>query len=334
MLAGEPAKVELEMLTTDLSFARPLRCRKDLDKYSFDARALLAYLPEPVVRQMAAAADGVPYEAADLTADRLRTMPGDALPVLTAVRLSLSFPGLLSAVPLYRDGSRHLFSDGGIASNFPIHFFDSWFPGRPTFGLDLAELPNTPDARPVVLPDDPEQAAEPRWSDVQGISDFVFRIKDTMQNWRDNTQAELPGYRDRICKIRLTRDEGGLNLDMAPETIERLVGHGATAGETLLKQFDFAEHRWIRFISWMRLVQFGLQDVDTKFEDFCDELTKGMPGARSFRDVYPSEWCPPAGKETRKLLKVTDKWGPPPKHTFEVEGGPAPEPVMRIVPDV
>ena len=55
--------------------------------------------------------------------------------------MSLSFPGLLSAVPLYRVdyridrnqesdndtrvGTKVWFSDGGICSNFPLSFFDS-----------------------------------------------------------------------------------------------------------------------------------------------------------------------------------------------------------------
>jgi predicted acylesterase/phospholipase RssA len=34
------------------------------------------------------------------------------------------------------------FSDGGIASNFPIHFFDAWLPRRPTFGVNLVSLPD------------------------------------------------------------------------------------------------------------------------------------------------------------------------------------------------
>jgi hypothetical protein len=32
-------------------------------------------------------------------------------------------------------------SDGGIASNFPIHFFDVWLPSRPTFGINLVTRP-------------------------------------------------------------------------------------------------------------------------------------------------------------------------------------------------
>jgi predicted acylesterase/phospholipase RssA len=333
-LESEPVRVALEMLTTDLSFARPLRCRHDLADYEFDPQALLAFLPEEVVRHMVASADGVDYADADLTSGRRRLMPSDDLPVLAAVRLSLSFPGLLSAVPLYRAGVRHLFSDGGISSNFPIHFFDAWFPGRPTFGLDLAEHPDTPDAPFVFLSTDPEAPTQPRWSDVRGIGDFVVRIKDTMQNWRDTTQAELPGYRERICQIRLTRDQGGLNLDMDPETIARLVERGETAGTLLRDEFHFDEHRWIRFLTAMRLVQPGLQDMNAKFGGFDAELAAGMPQARSFRAAYPSEWSPPAGEATRRLLEVAARWGPPPlTFTFDAEGGPRPRPVMRIGPD-
>jgi predicted acylesterase/phospholipase RssA len=333
-LESEPVQLALEMLTTDLSLARPLRCRRDLAEYEFDARALLAFLPEQVVRHMAAVADGVPYAEADLEATRLRRMPGDELPVLTAVRLSLSFPGLLSAVPLYRDGERHLFSDGGISSNFPIHLFDAWFPSRPTFGLDLAEYPDTPGEPFVFLPTDPETPSRRRWSDVSGIGDFVVRIKDTMQNWRDSTQAELPGYRERICQIRLTPDQGGLNLDMDPRVIERLVERGEQAGTLLRDEFRFGEHRWIRFLTAMRLIQPGLQDVDAKFGGFEKELGAGMPDARSFRVAYPGDWCPPAGEATRKLLDVAAKWGPPPRtFNFDAEEGPRPRAVMRIGPD-
>jgi Patatin-like phospholipase len=72
-------------------------------------------------------------------------------PVVVATRMSLSFPILFSAIPLYTikvtqqdsqsigvdDLQLNWFSDGGISSNFPIHFFDGWIPSRPTFGINL-----------------------------------------------------------------------------------------------------------------------------------------------------------------------------------------------------
>jgi hypothetical protein len=72
-------------------------------------------------------------------------------PVVVAARMSLSFPILFSAIPLYTikaaqqdsqlikidDLQLNWFSDGGISSNFPIHFFDGWIPSYPTFGINL-----------------------------------------------------------------------------------------------------------------------------------------------------------------------------------------------------
>ena len=73
--------------------------------------------------------------------------------------MSLSFPVLLGAVPLYAvdftleenvesrkagkpvRAERCWFSDGGICSNFPIHFFDQPIPRRPTFGVNLRDFP-------------------------------------------------------------------------------------------------------------------------------------------------------------------------------------------------
>jgi hypothetical protein len=78
-----------------------------------------------------------------------RLPPAAKLPILMGARMSLSFPFLLSQVPLhtpqYRAGEaklrRCLFSDGDLTSNFPIHFFDAPIPGRPTFGINL--VPDT-----------------------------------------------------------------------------------------------------------------------------------------------------------------------------------------------
>jgi predicted acylesterase/phospholipase RssA len=88
----------------------------------------------------------------------------DNLPVVVAMRMSLSFPILIGAVPLYTINGdafkgkprkekldltkkdwkqclqRNWFSDGGISSNFPIHLFDEWLPSRPTFGINLTSL--------------------------------------------------------------------------------------------------------------------------------------------------------------------------------------------------
>lgn len=109
----------------------------------------------------------------------LRALPRRAdLPVVVAVRMSLSFPVLLSAVPLYSidwsrtrnqacraeidrkakagetiatriTATRIWFSDGGIGSNMPLHMFDALLPGHPTFAVNLkSEHPDHPIQEP------------------------------------------------------------------------------------------------------------------------------------------------------------------------------------------
>jgi predicted acylesterase/phospholipase RssA len=99
-----------------------------------------------------------PVVASDANETVLIRLPdNEDLPILVATRMSLSFPGLLSAVPLYtvnygisrnQDGvtdcptrvaSRIWFSDGGICSNFPVNFFDSAVPRWPTFAINLKQ---------------------------------------------------------------------------------------------------------------------------------------------------------------------------------------------------
>lgn len=127
--------------------------------------------------------------------------PGE-IPVVVATRLSLSLPGLISAVPLFAiDYSstaeppvRCWFSDGGITSNFPIHFFDALCPERPTFGINLrpyhVEHPDTDVYRPG-------PAATGRLPAVKGtgtLIGFLKAILDTMQNWRTTAKVPFLGF--------------------------------------------------------------------------------------------------------------------------------------------
>src|SRR5690606_9191070 len=151
---------------------------------------------------------------------------------IVAIRMSLSFPFLLWAVPLYAvdytespdgDGRRPFrrvwFSDGGLCSNFPIHFFDSPWPTRPTFGINLvAARASVADSdRPEDRVDLPEQAGDGIAKSFRAfgtVGGFVGAMIDTMKDWRDTVQTSMPGYRERVVEVALSAKEGGLNLDM------------------------------------------------------------------------------------------------------------------------
>jgi NTE family protein len=61
----------------------------------------------------------------------------DELPIVDAVRMSMSYPYLFDPVTLYKGGRPHYIVDGGLLSNFPVWLFDSPKPKRPTWGFRL-----------------------------------------------------------------------------------------------------------------------------------------------------------------------------------------------------
>jgi hypothetical protein len=218
------------------------------------------------------------------------------------------------------------FSDGGISSNFPIHFFDSWLPAHPTFGIDLQEFPDwDTDARAVHLPTAEGGKPHPHWTRVEGIGGFFRQIGDVLENWRDSMQTELPGFRDRVCQVRLRRDEGGLNLDMPDETIAALVERGAEAGREISRSFDWEAHLLTRYLTLMQQLEANLQDVLGKFDR--------IPDCDAWQAGHDEEWRRAAEKATKELLEIARDWAPPPAAVgFRLGHEPEPEPVMRVTP--
>ena len=229
--AGEPLTfadlkaggITLQMMTTDLTQARPLRVPFEVGRdYLFSLEEFGELFPEPVISHLRSVC---PVEIkADGERPELRRFPREDLPIIVATRMSLSFPVLLSAVPLWteRDGIyvRHWLSDGGIGSNFPIHFFDAWLPTRPTFGLNFTTTNSPVSSDPGEIAYGHRTGGRVR---IDKLFTFLRQILETMQNWRDKAQAELPGFSDRIQDIPLGPGEGGMNLTMDPATVQRLV---------------------------------------------------------------------------------------------------------------
>jgi hypothetical protein len=185
--------IELRVMTTNLTRRQPMPMPWANQEYFFEPTEMGDLFPPDVVAWMVDHPPTVGPDGAELSArekrrrDLLRAQAGskrpwpapDNVPVIVATRMSLSFPLLITAVPLYAvdyslesnkaaraaadqwlaanpdrsfaEGAVELtlkprfgpnwFSDGGITANLPVHFFDAPLPTRPTFAIDLEEFP-------------------------------------------------------------------------------------------------------------------------------------------------------------------------------------------------
>jgi hypothetical protein len=302
--------VVLRVMTTCLTAGRPYTLPME-ERLYFDPEDLARYFPSEVVTWMRThPRSGEGYEDSDTDAlarehrvaghpRPLLALPApDDFPVIVAVRMSLSFPILLSAIPLHRltvrkEGTawargfeRLVFTDGGVCSNLPIHLFDSPLPAWPTFALNLRDdLPEKSSPGDRVVPprrgrsyqgDRYDLSTSPGLGATVG---FLTAIVNTMQNWRDTLQRAAPGARERVFTVRHTSSEGGLNLDMDPGAIGRMADSGALAARAMVESFqrppgtepqadDWEHHRWVR----LRLLLPVLRE-------FLDELRAGAgPG--------------------------------------------------------
>lgn len=278
--------IDLRMFTTNLSHGRPyvLPLTDEKTRLFYLPKELAPFLPKNVMDWILDHSkcyepdSGFPGSEppAHVAPEGLMELPlPEDFPVLLAARMSLSFPLLFSAIPLWaidydcpeeeRTLQRCIFSDGGISSNFPIHMFDGLLPAWPTFGVQL-EPKLTCRPNMTYLPTNYFYGWGERWNRFAGGIDspaprmggFFMAMISTMQEWNDNTLSRMPGVRDRVVRIRLNEKEGGLNLNMDPEIITELASRGEDAAEMLIARFapvhgsgtpavGWDDQRWIRF---------------------------------------------------------------------------------------
>jgi predicted acylesterase/phospholipase RssA len=375
-LAADPGgrRINLEVITTNLTQGRPYRLPFESERLYFDPRELSALFSPRVVSFLERRSRArLGHESRlDAIAGRSGLLPlpspGD-LPVVVAVRLSLSFPILISAVPLWgfdfswaaKDEhgdrgepklSRCWFSDGGLTSNFPIHFFDGPIPRWPTFAFNLtpfhprfAYAPND-ETKNVWLPRTNGEGLTENWSNppeggrVSELFWFLGRIVDTMQNWRDNIQLKVPGYRDRVAQIHLRDEEGGINLTMPRKTIAALGERGAYAARVLAERFSdhppggttltWDNHCWVRLRSMMSLLEQHVARIERAYAQ--------KEGARTYAQIaeHPPSYRFPdpaaAGAMLAELDELAAAWARTPG--VLAAGAPRPAPELRIVPRV
>ena len=260
-------RINLQMMTTCLTLGRPFRLPfrddeqvKENRQFWYREEEFRALFPKAVVDWMVARErpfderSDRALEKVDSKGFRRLPAPHD-LPVVVAVRMSLSFPILLSAIPLYavdfrkadlagRSPEKCWFTDGGVGSNFPIHFFDTPLPVRPTFGLDLGSRENESETA-VVFPQNNGDARLAYWKRFNGqgagaILNFLGVTINVAKDWNHETLSHMPGFRDRIGLIRLTKKQGGLNLAMSQALISELTEYGREAGREFVARFGNA----------------------------------------------------------------------------------------------
>lgn len=360
--------IEVAMMTTNLTQGRPMAMPWTEGGFFFDPAVWRTLFPADVVAWLLAHPPDAPAQPAasaryhklvtQAQAQGLAPLPDhDHLPLVVAVRMSLSFPVLISAIPLWAyDWSprqvrfrTNWFTDGGLCANLPVHFFDRPLATRPTFAIDLQKA-----GRPIPTPDDGsylpqanDEGLARSWTswdttDAGGLSRFVGAMISTWQGWVDTEALRMPGYRDRVVTIYSTADEGGMNLTMDDATVQRLADRGASAADKLVTKFTsgfderpttgFDNHRWIR----LRVALAGLSEwLDAFATDFAapapgavlthEELLSGAHDLPS----YPGGSLTALRELTESLRQLADATSP----TSITTGAPHPRGRLRLQPD-
>lgn len=371
--------IDLQMMTTNVTLGRPYRLPFDTKRFFFKRDELKQFFPKKVYDWLVKC--GEEQLGKNKDCQYLHLPEPKDLPVVVAARLSLSFPILISAVPLYAiDFSRTKkedctfrrcwFTDGGITSNFPVHFFDRALPTRPTFTINLR--PHHPDHEPgsdsfatsrgVWMPSTNNGGILETWnrfdnrSGLGKVAGFLKAILDTGFSWRDTLQTIVPGYRDRVVHISLSDNEGGLNLNMDAGVITALRKRGQRAGVLLTERFGehppdeveltWDNHRWVRYRSLMAALEQLLSDVHSGYTNTNinertyhellirseDEPLRSyqLKGKRTAKTEMNQQVY--AEKLTQQLIDLVSEI--PENNTKLQEGAPRPRPAIRIVPDV
>jgi hypothetical protein len=317
----------------------------------------------------------------------LKPLPDeDDLPVIVAARLSLSFPFLFCTVPLYAvdftlrecgpdekppqppvqggpiaSGADRIpehvwFTDGGICNNFPLHLFDAPVPRWPTFGIDLTDSrPDRPaDESRAWMPMKngggvhPAFTRLPAKAGVKGTFELIVAIVNSARSWVNSLQAVVPGYRDRIVHIALSKKEGGLNLIMPPETLESLNKYGCEAAQLLIDHFihgtdngeptpmTWNNQRFIRYRSTMALLEtflakfaYGMKNPEPGDVPYSDLIKREPhdPPPTGYR--FDPDQIPYAVYETEKLIELGNHMAAGDLQ----DGSPKPEPALVIRPN-
>lgn len=271
-------KIELRMVATNLSLARPHRLPFfKLGAIAFDLKIWRKLFPKPIIDFLLNQAGNMVWPRDTKT--KCYPLPeGAQMPILIAARMSMSFPLLFCAIPIVfkdkeltnidnnlckADENQSLFenkdkgfrtlwiSDGGISSNFPVHLFDEYLPSRPTYAINLTSLSlkSENNGSHVYFPQETNFGIGVPAIKIENLFLFAKQILNSAKDWQDQLLSEITGQRERIIKVYLDSNEGGYNIAMTAKTSAKLMAYGLEAGQKFNNgTFDFNEHRWNRLL--------------------------------------------------------------------------------------
>jgi predicted acylesterase/phospholipase RssA len=308
-LAGKPDKppltfgdlrqhgIDFQAMTTNLSRAEPMAMPWSDDAYFFEPTEFEKLFGKEIVEFMERNPPPLPSAPSKRRAREVllrhagtkRPLPRpEQLPIIVATRMSLSFPLLISAVPLYTvdytrsvncqyservsawrranpDGSVedharavpapefdvNWFSDGGLTANLPVQFFDSPLPTRPTFAIDLASF----------SADHPQSADERENSYLPRVNQGGLHRRTA--RWKPEPISQLVSFGlSLIQTARTWVDEASLVMPGYRDRVVTVYTGGKEGGLNLSMAADVVEHLSTRGrFAAQRLVQrFGADD--------------------------------------------------------------------------
>ena len=135
----------------------------------------------------------------------------------------------------------------------------------------------------------------------------------------------MPGYRNRIVHISQRPDEGGLNLDMEAAVIERLSERGRRAGIRLRDEFNWDNHAWVRYRSFLAALEVNLGQFGQAYEHPAPQdeaIWADHPRRRERRrnrpvthGRAPGRRLSPTRRTQALVVPGVEAAGPPPKTT-------------------
>lgn len=320
--------INLQVYASNLSHGRPYRfpleSSEDTARLFFRREELERYFPLAIVQFVESFARRyAPRTEADPPKDAIGReyleLPLEDLPIVVAARLAMSFPVLISAIPLYaidyaeQKMARCWMSDGGLCSNFPIHLFDSFLPMWPTFGISLNERSGAGNRR-VWLPRYHTSGRADSWDhslerSSWRLASFLRSLWKTAWAWNDSTMMRMPGVRDRVVRVYLEKGEGGVNIRMGTKKIEDLGNiYGVQAAREFVRKFategspGWDEHRWVRMNDLMialreRIFNFSAAvKLDRYTRNLYEQIGQAgkmaplrRPSRREVKSAWPSE---------------------------------------------